>query len=118
MQRDSGQARDPPYLFSRVTSEASDTLSVQSRGPPARPQHPSLSLSSESESESVSNELLWGLTRSLFRPSDDAVTLPYNIPGMHAYLFNCLILFVYCLFICLFTVFLLFVCCLFICLFV
>jgi meiotically up-regulated gene 157 (Mug157) protein len=90
MQRDSGQARDPPYLFSRVTSEASDTLSVQSRGPPARPQHPSLS----SESESVSNELLWGLTRSLFRPSDDAVTLPYNIPGMHVYLFICLVLFV------------------------
>jgi meiotically up-regulated gene 157 (Mug157) protein len=37
-----------------------DTLSIQGRGPPSNPN---------------------GLTRSLFRPSDDAATLPYNIPG-------------------------------------
>uniref|UniRef100_A0A7S3M840 Glycoside hydrolase family 125 protein n=2 Tax=Spumella elongata TaxID=89044 RepID=A0A7S3M840_9STRA len=70
MQRDSGQSPDSPYLFGRVTSEALDTLSVQTRGPPARPHHP----------KGASQEV-WGLTRSLFRPSDDAVTLPYNIPG-------------------------------------
>ena len=74
MQRDTGQqpTGSAPYLFQRVTSEALDTLSVQSRGPPARPQH---------AKHSNSPEEVWGLTRSLFRPSDDAVTLPYNIPG-------------------------------------
>lgn len=70
MQRDSGQSPDSPYLFGRVTSEALDTLSVQTRGPPARPHHPR-----------GAGKEVWGLTRSLFRPSDDAVTLPYNIPG-------------------------------------
>eukprot|EP01039_Chlorochromonas_danica_P006202 gene6202-6838_t len=60
MQRDTGRLATPPYLFSRLTTVATDTLSVQERGPPCRPQ---------------------GLTRSLFRPSDDAVTFPYNIPG-------------------------------------
>mmetsp|Transcript_32083 Transcript_32083/g.70683 ORF Transcript_32083/g.70683 Transcript_32083/m.70683 type:complete len:419 (+) Transcript_32083:403-1659(+) len=60
MQRDDGRSDSPPYLFQRQTSEALDTLSVQGRGPPCRPQ---------------------GMTRSLFRPSDDAVTLPYNVPG-------------------------------------
>jgi meiotically up-regulated gene 157 (Mug157) protein len=73
MQRDSGQALDSPYLFGRVTSEALDTLSVQTRGPPAKPHHP----------RGASKDV-WGLTRSLFRPSDDAVTLPYNIPGKFA----------------------------------
>ena len=76
MQRDSGQSPDSPYLFGRVTSEALDTLSVQTRGPPARPHHP----------KGASQEV-WGLTRSLFRPSDDAVTLPYNIPGKTARVF-------------------------------
>lgn len=60
MQHDNGQSMDPPYLFSRLTTAASDTLIIQQRGPPCKPN---------------------GLTRSLFRPSDDAVTLPYNIPG-------------------------------------
>lgn len=72
MQKDNGQSPNPPYLFARVTSEALDTLSVQTRGPPAKPQH---------RAGTTSNEEVWGLTRSLFRPSDDAVTLPYNIPG-------------------------------------
>jgi meiotically up-regulated gene 157 (Mug157) protein len=60
MQADDGRSPTPPYLFARTTSEALDTLSVQGRGPPCKPN---------------------GLTRSLFRPSDDAVTLPYHIPG-------------------------------------
>lgn len=60
MQEDTGRSENPPYLFSRGTTEALDTLIVQRRGPPCKPN---------------------GLTRSLFRPSDDAVTLPYNIPG-------------------------------------
>lgn len=60
MQLDTGASSHPPYLFRRVTSEALDTLSMQGRGPPAHPN---------------------GLSRSLFRPSDDAVTMPYNIPG-------------------------------------
>jgi meiotically up-regulated gene 157 (Mug157) protein len=71
MQQDSGQSPNPPYLFARVTSEALDTLSVQTRGPPARPQK----LHNNEHGD------IFGLTRSLFRPSDDAVTLPYNIPG-------------------------------------
>ena len=60
MQADTGRSADSPYLFRRTTSESMDTLSIQGRGPPSNPN---------------------GLTRSLFRPSDDAVTLPYNIPG-------------------------------------
>jgi uncharacterized protein len=60
MQLDTGRSSNPPYLFRRLTTEAMDTLVVQGRGPPANPN---------------------GLTRSLFRPSDDAVVLPYNIPG-------------------------------------
>ncbi len=60
MQEDTGKSQNPPYKFQRGTSEALDTLMMQGRGPPANPN---------------------GLTRSLFRPSDDAVTLPYNIPG-------------------------------------
>lgn len=60
MQHDTGRSSNPPYLFRRETSEAMDTLTIQGRGPPANPQ---------------------GLTRSLFRPSDDAVTLPYNLAG-------------------------------------
>jgi meiotically up-regulated gene 157 (Mug157) protein len=63
MQRDTGKAPSPPYKFQRDTTEALDTLMMQGRGPPARPN---------------------GFTRSLFRPSDDAVTLPYNIPGLLA----------------------------------
>lgn len=40
--------------------QALDTLELYGRGPPVR---------------------LTGLSRSLFRPSDDAVTMGYNIPG-------------------------------------
>jgi len=60
MQLDDGRSLDPPYLFQRLTSEPLDSLIVRGRGPASRPN---------------------GLSRSLFRPSDDAVTLPYNIPG-------------------------------------
>eukprot|EP00602_Paraphysomonas_sp_CaronLab_P011530 CAMPEP_0185039854 /NCGR_PEP_ID=MMETSP1103-20130426/37184_1 /TAXON_ID=36769 /ORGANISM="Paraphysomonas bandaiensis, Strain Caron Lab Isolate" /LENGTH=362 /DNA_ID=CAMNT_0027578905 /DNA_START=469 /DNA_END=1557 /DNA_ORIENTATION=+ len=60
MQVDDGQSRDPPYLFQRETTVATDTLMMNGRGPPAHPN---------------------GLSRSLFRPSDDGVTEPYNIPG-------------------------------------
>ncbi len=60
MQKDTGMSANSPYLFQRVTSQASDTLIMSGRGPAAKP---------------------FGLTRSLFRPSDDAVLLPYNIPG-------------------------------------
>jgi len=55
-----GEGAATPYLFQRMTSVSTDTLMISGRGPPARK---------------------CGLTRSLFRPSDDAVTLPYNIPG-------------------------------------
>lgn len=79
MQKDGGQSRNSPYLFARVTSEALDTLSVQTRGPPAKPQK---------RSHSSGSEEVWGLTRSLFRPSDDAVTMPYNIPGTLRVLFR------------------------------
>lgn len=61
MQNDNGQLENPPYLFQRLTTAASDTLQMGGRGPP--------------NSNGV------GLTRSLFRPSDDAVTFPLNIPG-------------------------------------
>ena len=63
MQRVSGQEgeSESPYLFQRETSVSTDTLSMQGRGPPG---NPSL-----------------GLSRQLFRPSDDAVTLPYTLPG-------------------------------------
>ncbi|CAE7639592.1 mug157, partial [Symbiodinium microadriaticum] len=60
MQLNDGQTDDPPYLFSRYTSVSTDTLMMSGRGPPAK---------------------VNGLSRSLFRPSDDGVTLPYNIPG-------------------------------------
>lgn len=61
MQNDDGRSSNPPYLFERTTSQALDTLMISGRGPPTK--------------------LFSGLTRSLFRPSDDAVSLPYNIPG-------------------------------------
>lgn len=61
MQKDSGQAAVPPYKFQRNTDEAMDTLVEKGRGPPCKPHN--------------------GLSRSLFRPSDDATVLPYNIPG-------------------------------------
>lgn len=61
MQRYDGTTSSPPYSFQRLTTEALDTLIIGGRGPPAAK--------------------LNGLTRSLFRPSDDAVTLPFNIPG-------------------------------------
>ena len=48
------------YMFQRLTTVATDTLMLNGRGPPGKPT---------------------GLSRSLFRPSDDAVALPYNIPG-------------------------------------
>lgn len=59
MQVNSG-SDDSPYMFTRETSAALDTTMLYGRGPPAKPN---------------------GLSRSVFRPSDDAVTFPYNIPG-------------------------------------
>ena len=55
-----GETPTVPYYFQRLTEVATDTLMISGRGPPAKK---------------------CGLTRSLFRPSDDSVTLPYNIPG-------------------------------------
>jgi meiotically up-regulated gene 157 (Mug157) protein len=60
MQADTGYLEDPPYMFQRETTAALDTLELYGRGPPVR---------------------LTGLSRSLFRPSDDAVTMGYNVPG-------------------------------------
>ena len=60
MQIDNGSSNDPPYLFERFADNALDTLIMNGRGPPTKP---------------------FGLSRQLFRPSDDAVTLGYNIPG-------------------------------------
>jgi meiotically up-regulated gene 157 (Mug157) protein len=60
MQADDGTDLVPHYKFQRLTSTATDTLYMGGRGPPGRKS---------------------GLSRSLFRPSDDAVTLPYNVPG-------------------------------------
>lgn len=60
MQNDPGTNPTVTYSFRRDTTEALDTLMMQGRGPPG---------------------IKCGLTRQLFRPSDDAVTLPYNIPG-------------------------------------
>lgn len=60
MVENTGEDANPPYMFERMTTNALDTLMLYGRGPPAKKT---------------------GLTRSLFRPSDDAVTLPYNIPG-------------------------------------
>jgi meiotically up-regulated gene 157 (Mug157) protein len=60
MQNDNGQLSNPPYLFQRQTMVATDTLMMSGRGSPNK---------------------ITGLTRSLFRPSDDAVTFPLNIPG-------------------------------------
>eukprot|EP00123_Amoebidium_parasiticum_P005052 comp16297_c0_seq1/m.14065 comp16297_c0_seq1/g.14065 ORF comp16297_c0_seq1/g.14065 comp16297_c0_seq1/m.14065 type:complete len:478 (-) comp16297_c0_seq1:261-1694(-) len=48
------------YLFQRNTTIATDTLMMHGRGPPAR---------------------RCGLTRTYFRPSDDSVVFPYNIPA-------------------------------------
>jgi hypothetical protein len=64
MQRVTGQESKhaSPYLFQRETSVATDTLSMEGRGPPGNADH-------------------LGLSRQLFRPSDDAVSLPYNVPG-------------------------------------
>lgn len=55
-----GESNNEPYMFQRMTQVATDTLMISGGGPPARK---------------------CGLTRSLFRPSDDSVVLPYNIPG-------------------------------------
>ncbi|BAM02766.1 glycoside hydrolase family 125 protein [Phycisphaera mikurensis] len=48
----------PPYTFSRVTSRAIDTLVLRGRGQPAR---------------------RCGLSKSPFRPSDDAAQLPFPV---------------------------------------
>jgi len=60
MQKDGGQQIDPAYKFQRLATNALDTLVMAGLGPPTKP---------------------FGLSRQLFRPSDDAVTLGYNIPG-------------------------------------
>jgi meiotically up-regulated gene 157 (Mug157) protein len=57
---DNGRSSTPPYLFQRKTSDALDTQPVQGRGHPGKP---------------------FGLSRSMFRPSDDANAMPYNFPG-------------------------------------
>ncbi|KAL6068238.1 Metal-independent alpha-mannosidase, variant 2 [Balamuthia mandrillaris] len=49
---------NPPYLFARQTTVATDTLMLQMQGPPAK---------------------RCGLVKTAFRPSDDATTLPFNI---------------------------------------
>eukprot|EP00743_Colponemidia_sp_Colp-15_P006517 GILK01007019.1.p1 GENE.GILK01007019.1~~GILK01007019.1.p1 ORF type:complete len:482 (-),score=59.72 GILK01007019.1:101-1546(-) len=50
----------PQYLFARETDVATDTLMLQSRGPPAA---------------------RCGLSKGAFRPSDDASTFPFLIPA-------------------------------------
>mmetsp|Transcript_3296 Transcript_3296/g.3261 ORF Transcript_3296/g.3261 Transcript_3296/m.3261 type:complete len:499 (-) Transcript_3296:352-1848(-) len=60
MQTDDGNSQNPPYLFQRQTTAATDSLMMYGRGPATK---------------------LTGLSRSLFRPSDDATTYQYNIPG-------------------------------------
>jgi meiotically up-regulated gene 157 (Mug157) protein len=60
MQIDDGQTENPPYLFQRLAESALDTLPLSGRGPPVKP---------------------FGLSKQLFRPSDDAVTHAYNLAG-------------------------------------
>eukprot|EP01036_Dinobryon_divergens_P024671 gene24671-33142_t len=61
MQLDDGKSKDHvAYMFQRNTVDPTDSLMMGGRGPPGLPN---------------------GLSRSAFRPSDDACTLPYNIPG-------------------------------------
>ena len=60
MQIDDGQTENPPYLFQRLAESALDTLPLSGRGPPVKP---------------------FGLSKQLFRPSDDAVTHGYNLAG-------------------------------------
>jgi meiotically up-regulated gene 157 (Mug157) protein len=54
------QLDDPPYLFQRETTRATDTLMQDGLGVPGRRN---------------------GLSRSFFRPSDDATTFPFHIPA-------------------------------------
>ena len=63
MQAVSGQesTAEMPYLFERSTNQATDTLVMSGRGPPTNP--------------------TTGLSRQLFRPSDDSAALAFNIPG-------------------------------------
>jgi meiotically up-regulated gene 157 (Mug157) protein len=56
-----GQGAEQPYAFQRETEVATDTLAISGLGAPGRPGI--------------------GMSRQLFRPSDDAVTFPYNVPG-------------------------------------
>jgi len=60
MQIDDGQADNPPYKFERLADSALDTLPLSGRGFPVKP---------------------FGLSKQLFRPSDDAVMHGYNLPG-------------------------------------
>jgi len=60
MMATNGLSEEQPYLFQRMTTVATDTLYNNGKGPPAK---------------------IVGMSRQLFRPSDDAVTLPFNIPG-------------------------------------
>jgi meiotically up-regulated gene 157 (Mug157) protein len=60
MQPASGLPSDSPYSFQRLTYGSTDTLQLGGMGPPSA---------------------YTGMSRSLFRPSDDACTFPFLIPS-------------------------------------
>ena len=58
--------REQPYSFQRQTTCSTDTLDMKGLGSPTKP---------------LEKGGKYGLSRSLFRPSDDATRLPFNLPG-------------------------------------